>query len=441
MLNNNRFFESVSSTAIASIMIMISGLITGSLIARLLGAEGRGELALIQLYGTLFASIAISGLPGAVTYYTGTSTANAGKYYLTGIAASIPIMFLGAISAYLIIPHFLATQPPVVVSAARFYLFIVPLNVVTAFCLASVQGQMKMLLWNLLRIIAAVSWLVPVSVIFFLPNIDAVFVSKIYLVFMFIYSCIFVWILVRSMPDKISFYPNFIKPLWKYAMPTSLATFSQQSNLKLDQIFISLLLPTEFLGLYVVAIAWTSAYSPLSNAVSYVIVPHLARLDTLENQKDALTKITRINLMLNFLLASFMVLVTPLALKILFGYQFVPAVTICYILLLGSILSNTKVVIAEGLRGIGKPGSVMKGELVGLVVSGLLFPLLLKTNGLVGVALASVVGYLVTFLLMLKQLCFFSQGHTIEFVLPHKEDFNYLFNKLLSYSRRVHRIS
>ena len=297
-----------------------------------------------------------------------------------------------------------------------------------------------MLLWNYLRIIAAVSWLVPVSVIFFLSNIDSVFVSKIFLVFMFIYSCIFVWILVRSMPDKISFYPNFIKPLWKYAMPTSLATFSQQSNLKLDQIFISLLLPTEFLGLYVVAIAWTSAYSPLSNAVSYVIVPHLSRL-TLENQKDALTKITRINLLLNFLLASFMVLVTPLALKILFGNQFVPAVTICYILLLGSILSNTKVVIAEGLRGIGKPGSVMKGELVGLVVSGLLFPLLLKTNGLVGVALASVVGYLVTFLLMLKQLCFFSQGHTIEFVLPLKEDFNYLFNKLLSYSRRVHRIS
>ena len=132
MLNNNRFFESVSSTAIASIMIMISGLVTGSLIARLLGTEGRDELAYSTCPALSLASIAISGLRRQLPV-SRTSTTNAGKYYLTGIVASIPIMFFGAVSAYLIIPHFLTTQPPVIISAARFYLFIVPLMMLPLF--------------------------------------------------------------------------------------------------------------------------------------------------------------------------------------------------------------------------------------------------------------------------------------------------------------------
>ena len=434
----NNFITSVASTAGTSLVIMVSGLITGSLTANLLGAAGRGELASIQLYGSLLAAIATSGLPAAVTYFTGRNTVDAGFYYITGIAAAFLVAIPGAFTGYLAIPYLLSTQRPAVISAAQLYLLFIPLGIITAFSLASLQGQMRMLLWNLLRVIAAIFWVVPLSYLyFFSDNVNAIFVSKTYLFFLLVYSIIFIFILVRSIPGSLQIRREFIKPIWKYAIPTSLATFSQQSNLKLDQIFISALLPPELLGLYVVAIAWSAAHSPLTNAVSYVIVPHLTRLENAEQRGMALSKISRNSLALNLIFAIIIFAITPFAIRILFGMQFLKTVTVCYILLIGSILSNMKLVFAEGLRGLGYPAAVMKGELFGLIISGVLFPVLLKMHGLEGVATASVIGYLATFIFFVAISSKLSGVPVSKTLMPNWQDFVYIADKLIDLVRRI----
>ena len=414
---------------ITSLLIMVFGLVTGSLTAKLLGVVGRGELASIQLYGSLFASICASGLPAAVTYFTGSDPEKAGEYYLTGIGVALLLAVPCAIGGFFAIPHLLTNQRYEVVSAAQLYLLFIPLGIVTSFSLASLQGQMKMLLWNLLRIIAGVFWLIPLVGLFFYRDVDAVTVSRVYLLFLFLYGCVFVAILLRALPGRIRILRELFRPLWRYALPTSVATFSQQSNLKLDQIFIAALLPPQLLGIYVVSIAWSAAHSPLIGAVSYAIVPHMLRINSAEDRRTAICRITRTSMILNVVLATAMLAVTPAAIRILFGNQFLGAVTVSFILIIGSVFSNMKGVIAEGLRGMCKPEIVMKGELLGLSVSLFLFPLLLSIGQLLGVAVASVAGYVATVGFLLLQLGKISGATVREVLVPCRADLSYLLNQ------------
>jgi O-antigen/teichoic acid export membrane protein len=430
MSTDNKFFISAASTLAASMIIMACGLVTGSLIARLLGAAGRGEFASIQLYGALFASICTSGLPAAVTYFTGVDAKNAGGYYLTGIVGAFLLAIPVSLGGFIAIPYLLDGQRPEVVSAARFYLLFIPLGILTAFSLASLQGQMKLPLWNLLRIIAAVFWLIPLSYMFFYGVNDSITASKIYLLFIFLIGFLCLIIVLRNLDGHIKVQMNLFQPLWTYGLPTSFATFTQQSNLRLDQIFIAAILPPQILGIYVVSIAWSAAHSPLIGAITYVIVPHMTRLNALAEQSSAICRITRTTIVINLVLTGVMLVVTPAAIQLLFGAQFKEVVPIAYILIAGSVFSNVKGVLAEGLRGMGRPEIVMRGELFGLAVSLILFPLLLYLNGLSGVAVASIMGHAVTFGFLLFKLQGNSGVSVKDLLFPRREDLAYLLSRM-----------
>ncbi|NSM99016.1 hypothetical protein, partial [Serratia marcescens] len=71
----------------------------------------------------------------------------------------------------------------------------------------------------------------------------------------------------------------------------------------------------------------------LIGAVSYVIVPYVSRIASVADQAEALSKITRIMVLLNLVLSAALVLITPLAIHILFGPKFAKAVPVAYVLI------------------------------------------------------------------------------------------------------------
>ena len=427
---HHNFFRSVMVTMMTSLLIMGAGLLTGSLTARLLGPDGRGEFASIQLYGTLFASVVTSGLPAAVTYFTGLHPRAAATFWTTGILFALVLAIPVVALAYAFMPFLLIAQSKEVVSAARVYLCFVPLGVLTSFCLASLQGQLNMRLWNLLRVLASALWLLPLALIYGWGQTNAIELSQVYLMFLLAYSLMFCLLLVKNTFGTYRFDLAKAKDMWRNALPTSLSTFGQQSNLRLDQILISAMLPPQLLGGYVVAMAWSAAHSPITNAVSYVIVPHLSRIADESYKGDVLARITRISIVLNIACAGVVMLSAPLAVPLLFGAAFESAVYLCYLLVLGSSISGVKVVIAEGLRGSGHPKDVMRGELWGLVASLVLFPVMLNLWGLEGVALASLVAHVITLTFLILACNRLARMPISAALIPQSQDFVYIASKL-----------
>src|SRR3954454_18878470 len=74
------FFTSGTSVAIGAL-----GLVAGALAARLLGPEGRGELAAIQTWPTCVATIAAVGLPEALVYFNSRNRKETAAYFVSGM--------------------------------------------------------------------------------------------------------------------------------------------------------------------------------------------------------------------------------------------------------------------------------------------------------------------------------------------------------------------
>lgn len=430
--DGNTFGSHVALTMVTNIVLMLSGVGTGSITARLLGVNGRGELASIQLWASLIVTLGVVGLPAAVTYYSSRSPANAGAYYITAITIAlllaIPLMAL----AYLNLPYLLSSQTDSTIRSAQVYLLFVPPSMIAGLSLAPLQGQTKLLSWNLLRLAASLFWLIGLGLLALGGSASPQLVSICSLVVIFMLAALYFWTVLVKTEGPFMVRPALAKPLLSYGVPSSLATIPTQSNLKLDQLLMAALFSPGTLGLYVVAVAWSGALTPLLSAISYVVFPYMSRLHSDEHRGAALARIMHGSFLLNLVLAAALALVTPLAVRILFGLAFEPAIPVIYVLIVGSVISSMKSILAESLRGLGLPKAVMVGELIGFGVTGLLLLTLLSTYGLMGAAVISVLGYGVTFVLL---MIFSARSLNLtmsQLLVPTREDYRYIVNNIRS---------
>jgi O-antigen/teichoic acid export membrane protein len=175
-------------------------------------------------------------------------------------------------------------------------------------------------------------------------------------------------------------------------------------------------LAPERLGYYVVAVSWSGALAPILNSVAAVLFPRVAMETTFDGRIKALGRGTRLGSLLAGALSVFLFVVTPTAIRLLFGVAFEPAIVAALILVAAGGILSVNSILEEGLRGLGMTRAILWGESAGLVITviGLIF--LLPPLEIVGAAIASLAGYCVTGLTLLVQLQRIS-GRSIDFFI------------------------
>ena len=81
-------------------------------------------------------------------------------------------------------------------------------------------------------------------------------------------------------------------------------------------------------------------------------------------------------------------IVTPIAIPLLFGEEFRDSIFISYILLIGFLFLNFKIVLASVMQGFGKPIFVSYSEIAGLIALLIIVYPLTSTYGLIGASSA-----------------------------------------------------
>ncbi len=177
------FGGQVTLTVGVNLGLAVLALITGSLVARMLGPEGRGELAAIQTWAAFIALLATLGLPDAVVYFTGRSPARSATYLTSAVGLMLLSSVPFAIAGYFLMPILLKAQPPVVVTTAQWYLVAFVLLMATSgMLLHPFRGLNDFVVWNLLRIFAVVAWLGVVLAIWLTGRMTPTMVAAGYLV-------------------------------------------------------------------------------------------------------------------------------------------------------------------------------------------------------------------------------------------------------------------
>lgn len=412
----------LAGTALTNVASLGLGVVSGILAARLLGPEGRGELAAIQNWGFLLATVGFLGIPTAVAYHAGRHPEGSGRVFTTGAlflaGLSVPLMALG----YVVMPYLLASQSESTVAAARVFLVFVFIQAVGGLPFWVLQGRRSFRAWNAMRVQFPVLWALLLIAFFFLSVRSSQAMAWGYLGLTAFHGLTWIGALVLLVRGP--YRPDFsrLPQLVKYGLPSLMGNLPQQMNFRLGQLILAALMPAQTLGLYVVAYAWGTLVVPLLGSVGQVVFPLLAGMRDPQAQRRRVQATCRLSLAAAALMAGGLLLVTPLAFPFVYGRDFAQAVPAALILVVAGGLFGVNRVIGDTLRGIGAPQSPMIGEIVGLVLMLVLFLLLVREYGLMGVAVATLLGYLGTAVTLLALTARHTRGGLWPLLVVQRED-------------------
>lgn len=398
------FGSHVLLTAGTNVVVALLTLVTGILAARLLGPEGRGELAAIQVWPSFIATVAMLGLAEALVYFSAREPDRAGCYMgsamALGLISALPFMGIG----YVAMPFLLSAQSPEVTTATRWYLLLVPLFALVPMLYHPLQGRNDLAIWNGLRILPSTGWLAVLVLAWLLQRREPPFVAASYLVMLALLFFPLMYIVSRRVPGP--FWPDAAKwgQMVRYGLPSVLSSMPQMLNLRLDQMLMTAFLPLKMLGMYVVAVAWSNAGNPLLNALGAVLFPGVASQQTPAQQNRVLARGSRLGVLVSVVIGVVLMVVTPGALPLLFGIKFAPAIPAALVLVVAGAIAGLKLILIQGIRGLGHPAAVMWSEFGGLMVTGVSLLLLLRPLGIMGAALASLLGYSTAAVLLIVQI-------------------------------------
>jgi O-antigen/teichoic acid export membrane protein len=131
--------------------------------------------------------------------------------------------------------------------------------------------------------------------------------------------------------------------------------------------------------------------------------------------------------------AAVVVVVTPWAVPLLFGSAFAAAIPAALVLVGAAAIAAVNMVLEEGLRGLGRPVAVLWAELAGLAVTVIALLYLLRPFGIMGAALASVMGYTVVLVTLVGASRVLTRYGTMALLRPGRAE----IGQVLLASRRV----
>jgi O-antigen/teichoic acid export membrane protein len=431
------FGSRVLLTMAMNVALALMGLVTGILAARLLGPQGRGELATIQLWPGFIAAVAMLGLSDGVVYFSARNPEQAGRYTGAAMALAVLVSPLAMVIGYVLLPTLLAAQSADLTVAARWYLWIVPIVAVMGIPHSLLRGRDDFVAWNALRILPSGGWLVVLLTAWLIGWSDAALFAGGYLVALGLLFVPLMYVVTRRISGPFNADPRLWGQMLRYGIPSMASSMPQMLKTRLDQMLIAVVLPAQALGLYVTAIAWASAGQLLVSALGSVILPRVASQAAADQQRHALAQTSRLATGLAVSMAGGVVVLTPLAIPLLFGVGFSGAVLPAGILTVASTVASVNLVLEEGLRGLGTPAIVLKAELLGLAATGAGLFTALQPFGIAGAALASLIGQLGVMSILLLETRKLTGSSIRALLIPSRAEIRGAWGKMHAVRREV----
>lgn len=390
-------------TATISVLLALVGVATSIGAARLLGPDGRGSLAAIQIWPATIGTLAMLGLPDALAFYAAREPRRAGEYLGSALAFALPVSGLFILVGAMLLPVLLSAQTQATIAAARWYLLLVPLLALVGMPYQVLRGRSDFVRWNVMRTATPLGWLVVIVLGWLLQRSSPHWFAAGHLAVLALLIVPVNAVVARRVGGPFRPRAPLCPPLLRFGVPSMLGGIPQLLNARLDQMMMAALLAPALLGLYIVAVAWSGVISPLLSALAYVLLPRVASRAAVDDQHAAFAQGIRLATSVAVVMVSVVLLVTPWGLTFLFGPPFAPAVPAALVLVGTAGLAGLNGVMEEGLRGLGVPAAIISAELAGLLITAGSLLLLLRPLGIVGAAMALLLGQATVWAILLAQ--------------------------------------
>ena len=387
--------QAVETLAVNGLLGVV-GMGAGVVGARLLGPEGKGELATLQVVASVIATVGTLGLFDAIVYHAAREPAEGAR---DAVAAMVFLLGLGVVSlpiAALLVPWALPESRPGVVWGAQVYLGVFPAFVLLGTVQSLLRARMSLRAWNAVRIVSQTLWLLVLIGAWFLAVHVPEFVAAAYVVCLLALA-VAVAVVFRSLwlpawPPDLRRIPRLVR----YGLPAALRVGPRELNLRLDVLVLAAFLSSTDVGLYTAAASWSMMLVPLTQALSAVLFPRLSREKEEHRRRQLEGRALVASSAAVIGGACVIALATPLGFPLLFGERFVEGTPYAVGLLgAGAILALSQI-LGSLVQSRGRTMPLLWAEVGGLVVTAAGLFILVPLLGVWGAVVVSALSYLVT---------------------------------------------
>lgn len=416
---------------IASLVALVTGILSGILITRSLGPELRGEYANIRLVTTLYAPLLLFGYQGGILFYGIRKQINLVEFYWTGWIISGVISILIPIVLYPLIS--LGVFGSIIVQTDNIILIVgllsIPLLLLNSYCESILRSYHLFIASNKRIIVGGIFTLLYYIIFFFLNKLTLINVLWGVVLGQAIQQTMNIFYIIKYIEVKFTLTSNNITKPWGYGIKVWINSLLNKSNDKFDQIVLSFLLNASSFGIYTVGVSLSNLLTTVPS--SYVSVFYNQVVD--KELKDALilyAKAQRIIFMITTCLCLLLaVLAYPLIL-LMYGSDFIQAAGVVALYAVGLIFQVAARLSIKFYAGIGRPLKNSLIYLAGLIVSIPFYFLLIPKFGIYGAAIASSIAYISSFLFSYFQLYKDFNLPLLAIIKFQKEDFIYVKSQM-----------
>lgn len=395
MQSNEKFYRNIFGTSGTEGLLFLLQFITSVVIARNLGADGRGELALVMLWPFFIAGLINGGSRFALIYHV--ARPQWGVCETLGSALNVGI-FSGAIG-------FLGTLFVLFILLSDLEQSLWFLVLMVACCLPAVLvqqlvepvllGLKRIYLWNFFRIAEPACYLIIIASLAYLERLTVAYALYSFLLIKITVLGISVISMLRakitakySKECQISFI--------KYAAKCLPNGWMGNVNAQADQLVLSVLFEPITLGIYRIAVNSAGMFKIIYMGFQRIVMVDVANMEDGHGQLIRAVKYLRGMMLVSGLcLLPSLFLIGP-AIRIVYGDEFIEGVVPARILLCAVFFQGICGILGNTFRGLGRPLTPLKAEAVGAVFTVILLFLLIRPLGMLGASIATLVANFMT---------------------------------------------
>jgi len=396
MVFNTRKIISKNRNALVTLAtqfgIQFLGVGTGILSARLLGPDGRGELAAIIAWASMLTYTGNIGLPTAYVYAASRDPHRLKQLLGNGVLVMLVQWLLLALIGYFVLSFAFVDYPNSTKYLAIIYLCIyVPLNLLTLYANAIQQGFRSYGGFNAVRLCVPISYLLGLLFLIFTDwtTVTGVLTANLFSnVATLILAIFLIFPLLRGLHAQRWLDWKALKQDISYGISAHLGSLQPFSGLRVDVLLLTLFSTPHDLGLYVASLAGAGLIKAQGSALGMIIMPDVARNPNFLSQSKTILNFVLFATLLGGATAVIALLWAEPLINFVYGKEFGAAASVLRILVISAFLESINRVLADGLRGIGKPLSSTTGELIALIIGIPCIIWLVPVNGAAGAAIA-----------------------------------------------------
>jgi len=396
------------------IVLIVLGITTSVLTARVLGPSGKGVLSVVLLLPTILAQIGSISISNSNVYFLGKKKYTFNQIFWNSLLIAFIFGGICIIFFFLFNDLFRRLFINIPTNYLRIVVISVPFGILIPYLFNLFLSMQKIVTYNVVKISQPLVFILLFVLLSFLFHPDVSMAAISYSFSFLTTSVIGILLLRKKIIFKATFSTKIFKDTLSFGFKGHLGSIADYLNRRLDIFIISTLLPFEEVGYYAIAVTITEMLWYIPKSIGSILFNKIALSPEQRESNNFTAIICRNTLFLLTILGLFLLLTNKIIIELFYGTAYLPSINALLILIPGIIISGIKGLLVAYVNGIGKPIISTISAFIGLGINLPLNFLLIPVIGIAGAAVATTISYIISSIYL---LLFFKKSSN----LPYKD--------------------